>query len=70
VPKKKNPGLQPTPRKRKFEDAFTDSKDLSMISQQATDTRSDLKMVSVALSDIAKKQRKILENQEKILLYV
>jgi hypothetical protein len=41
-----------------------------MISQQATDTRSDLKSVSIALSDISKKQRKILANQEKILVYV
>jgi hypothetical protein len=41
-----------------------------MISQQAADTRSDLKMVSMALSDISKKQRKILQNQDRILLYV
>ncbi|PMD11960.1 hypothetical protein NA56DRAFT_652830 [Hyaloscypha hepaticicola] len=64
---KKHPGLQSTPRKRKFEDDFTTGKDLSAISQQTADTRSDLKMLHMALTDITKKQTRLLQNQERIL---
>jgi hypothetical protein len=54
--------------KRKFEDAFTDGKDLAKIADSADDVKNQLRIMSTAIGDIAKKQRKIIEDQQRILL--